>query len=175
MTPLLHSTLWLTLALAPQDKIDPKLPDPPPAVLMSPALADELKVDAEQRKKVDALDQEFQQQRKAALNMTLLKVKTILDKIERNEEAAPALAITTAVTSSLLEVKRTQAAYEKKVMELLNADQQKKYAAWLKARPKTKTRPVTGMHEGDEARSGVTRTPGCGPCAWPGTPLGLRS
>jgi hypothetical protein len=132
----------------PKQRLDNQQPDLRAGVLVPPALADELKLDAEQRKKVDELEQQFQQQRKAALMMSLLKVKTIMDKIERNEEPAPALAITTAVTTSLLDLKRAQAAFEKKVMTVLTDEQQRQYAAWKKLRPKDKRDPRPGRTPG---------------------------
>src|SRR5437867_6896400 len=72
------------------------------------------------------------------MTKTMLKIKTIMDKVGRNEEAAPALAVANAVTSSLLDMKRTRAAYEKKVLAELSDEQQRKFAAWQKLKPKEK-------------------------------------
>src|SRR5262245_56187833 len=137
MSTTLHLTAWLTLALGGQIQ-DAQAKGEPPLVLVPPALAAELKLSEQQRTKVDALEKEFQTQHKTAMMMTMLKVKTIMDKVERDEESAPALAIASAVTSSLLELKRTRANYEKKLLEMLDQEQQQKFRAWQKLKPKEK-------------------------------------
>src|SRR5205823_1022864 len=70
MATVLHLAACVGLALAgqiqePQKKLDPAQPEPP-ALLVPPVLADDLKLDAQQRTKIDELEQEFQQQLKTA-------------------------------------------------------------------------------------------------------------
>jgi hypothetical protein len=138
----LPMTAWLSVMLFVP--VQQELPLPKiesgnvPEVLVPPALAKLLMLDAEQRKKVDELEQAFQQERKTALMLAMLKVKGLMDKIERKEEAAPALAVIAMTTNTLLELKRTHAAYEKKVVDLLTDEQKAKFAAWQKLRPKEK-------------------------------------
>jgi hypothetical protein len=160
MIPLLHMASWLSMALVAsvEDQgVAPKqdLKGDPPAALVPAPLAEALKLDAEQRKKVDDLEQMFQKERKAAMALTMLKVKVILDRIENDEEPAPALAIASAVTSAMLDLKRSRAGYEKKVMEVLSEDQKRQFAAWKKLRPKDKkgagpagnTLPLAGQRD----------------------------
>src|SRR5438046_1625702 len=67
MATIMHLAACLTLTLGAQIQ-DAQKTEPPP-VLVPPPLAEELKLDEQQRRKVDDLEKEFQQQRKAALTM----------------------------------------------------------------------------------------------------------
>jgi Spy/CpxP family protein refolding chaperone len=143
MTALTHLTACVTLALAAQvqdpanPKGDPPAKEPPPVLIPAP-LVDDLKLDAEQKKKIDELEAEFRSKRSAAMMMAMLKIKTLMDKIERDEEPAPALAITSAITNQMLDLKRNRTTYEKKVSEVLTDEQRRKWEAWKKLKPKEK-------------------------------------
>src|SRR3954453_5139833 len=93
LTALVSVSLALGQDPAGPPKQEAKKDFNPAAVgsLVPEKLGAELRLNEEQRRKVDVLEQEFHKQRKAALTITMMKVQTIMDKIEREEEPAPVL------------------------------------------------------------------------------------
>ncbi|HYV36282.1 MAG TPA: hypothetical protein VE988_11295 [Gemmataceae bacterium] len=149
MTAILHFAAFVSVSVAvgqdpnPAPKQEPKKDFNPAAVgsLVPAPLAADLKLDAEQKKNVDGLEQAFHKQRKSLLTITMMKINSLMDKIEREEEPNPLLAVSTLMIGTLSDITSTKSAYQKKVSDVLTADQQRKFAAWQKLKPKDKKEP----------------------------------
>jgi Spy/CpxP family protein refolding chaperone len=118
--------------------------------LMPPGYAAELNLTAEQRGQIQKLEQEFKTQRVASLMKTAGKVMAIVEGMDADEgdrELAPILALTHEITGGLLESRRTRLSYEKKMVALLNADQQAKFAHLKELRPRDR-RDLAGQAVG---------------------------
>jgi Spy/CpxP family protein refolding chaperone len=98
--------------------------------LLPQDFADELNLDAQQRKKIQELEEEFDQRRTQALIKSAMQVAGIINGLQKedNREAAPILAIAHEVTGGLLDERRLRVEYEKKMLALFNDEQREKYA-----------------------------------------------
>jgi hypothetical protein len=121
-------------------KQDEKKTESPPLHRLLPAeIADQLKLDEEQQKKIQQLEKEFKSKRDFAMMQTMLKMKNVMDSIEKEgEKGAAALAVTNAITGTLLEMRRTQTAYESKLLGVLDDQQKKQYQELTKSKKKKK-------------------------------------
>jgi Spy/CpxP family protein refolding chaperone len=100
--------------------------------LMPPAFTADLRLTEEQRDQIQKLEQEFNSKRLGSLMKTVSRVMAIVDSMDAGEgdkEVAPVLALCHEITGGLLESRRSHMLYEKKMMTLLNADQQAKFTA----------------------------------------------
>jgi Spy/CpxP family protein refolding chaperone len=107
--------------------------------LMPPHCAAELKLTAEQRTQVQKLEQDFKAKRMESLMRSAARVMTIVESMEADdekEEIAPILSICHEVTGGLLEARRTRVVYEKKMLGMLNPDQQAKFVSLKEQRPR---------------------------------------
>jgi Spy/CpxP family protein refolding chaperone len=99
--------------------------------LMPPAFAAELKLTTEQQGQIQKLEQEFKAKRVKTLMQTVTRVMAIIESMEADDpdkETAPVLALGHEITGGLLETRRTRIGYEKKLITLLSAEQQAKFA-----------------------------------------------
>jgi hypothetical protein len=98
--------------------------------LMPPGFAPHLNLTQEQQKSIQKLDQEFKEKRRDALTKTVVKVMSIVESMqaEEDEELAPVLAICHEITGGLLESRRTRMAYEQKMLGVLDVQQKQKFA-----------------------------------------------
>jgi Spy/CpxP family protein refolding chaperone len=111
--------------------------------LMPPAFATELKLTTEQQGQIQKLEQEFKEKRRASLMQTVTRVMVIIESMEADDddkETAPVLALAHEITGGLLETRRSRIGFEKKMMALLNVEQQVKFGH-------LKDRKSRGMHE----------------------------
>jgi len=133
--------LALTLTLAPLGRAGtPDAAKPTGGLLLPPALEADLKLDADQAEKIRKLEAEFKQRRQGALLMTGMKLKGVLDRLDRGEgrEAMPVLTIAGEVTGVLQKMRLARLEYEKKVAAVLNDEQRAKFRAWQERTPREK-------------------------------------
>jgi hypothetical protein len=115
--------------------------------LMPPAFAQELNLSAQQQKDVSALDAEFRAKRRDILIQSVIKIWTIIESLsaeDEKREPAPVLAIAHEVTGGLLNMRRTRAAYEQKMLALFSDEQREQFTSlnrvdWVESGRRRKT------------------------------------
>lgn len=110
-----------------------------------PAGAEEkLKLTAEQKTKLAALQKEFDDKSKAAqakLRQGNDKVRESVEKAIQNQDPEAALKIVQMLGEPMREMRRLRGEYEAKAAELLTADQKKQFEELKKAQPRQGRRP----------------------------------
>ena len=106
--------------------------------LMPPTFAAELNLTAEQRTQIQKLEQEFKTKRVESLLQTVGRVMAIVESMDGDDhkELAPVLALAHEITGGLLESRRARMGYEKKMVAVLNPEQQAKLAHLKERRPR---------------------------------------
>jgi len=92
---------------------------------------DQLDLTAEQRDKVQAMEQERAQKNKQMIGATAIKVYTMVDACRRgdpNAEPAPGLAIAHDIIGCVLECRRNHVLVERQLQGVLSPDQKVKFA-----------------------------------------------
>jgi Spy/CpxP family protein refolding chaperone len=100
--------------------------------LMPPDYAFELDLTAEQHKSLAALEGEFRKKRQEILMQSVMKVWSMVDGLDDEgdkREPAPVLAIAHEVTGGLLNLRRSRASFEHKLLAMLNPEQREHFAA----------------------------------------------
>jgi Spy/CpxP family protein refolding chaperone len=150
---------------AQQSKPDEQKPEekktetPAPQVLLPARIAEKLQLSKEQQQKVEALEREFKSKREWGMMQTMLKMKSVLDTAEKDgDKAAAALAVTNAITGTLLDMRRTRTSYEKKLLGLLN-DEQKKTFQEMKKEGRRQERRERRRERPDETSAEVKELP----------------
>lgn len=129
--------------------------------LLPQDFADELNLDAQQRQKIQQLEEEFDQRRKQTLIRSAVQVAGILSSLQRqeNREAAPILAVAHEVTGGLLDERRLRVEYEKRILALLNDEQRQRYAELKEGGPQERRGRRLGRQEnhGTSAETGPVK------------------
>jgi hypothetical protein len=118
--------------------------------LLPQDFADELNLDAQQRQKIQGLQEEFDQRRTQALIRSAMQVAGLINGLQKedNREAAPVLAIAHEVTGGLLDERRLRVEYEKRMLALFNDEQREKYAELKERGPEERRERRLARQEG---------------------------